>query len=80
MSRYPNTQKSHYESGLPALLSSYHSVIQPIVGQAFVALDPRVPQRGILVPTERENRLVHLLGIKYLQPDKQIEILTPSDP
>ena len=43
--------------------------------EPFVALDARVPQRGILVATEREHRLVHLLGIEDLEAHEQMEIL-----
>jgi hypothetical protein len=34
-----------------------------------------VAQRGILVATEREHRLVHLLGIEHLQAHEQVEVL-----
>ena len=36
-----------------------------------VALDARVPQRGILVAAEREHRLVHLLGVEHSQAHEQ---------
>src|SRR5271166_6417025 len=50
-----------------ASLPSYHGVIEPVMCEPLVALDPRVPQRGILVATKREHRLVHLLGVENLQ-------------
>ena len=43
--------------------------------EPLVALDARVPQRGILVAAEREHRLVHLLGIEDLEAHEQMEVL-----
>lgn len=43
--------------------------------EPFVAFDGRIPERGILVATEREHRLVHLLGIKHLAAYEKVEIL-----
>jgi hypothetical protein len=40
-----------------------------------MALDACVTQRGILIPPECENGLIHLLGVEYLEPHKQVKIL-----
>src|SRR5947209_14965323 len=56
-------------------IPSNHGVIEPIMCEPFVAFDARIPQRGILVATEREHRLVHLLGIKHLEAYEKVEIL-----
>jgi hypothetical protein len=58
-----------------ALLFSHHGVVESIVCEPLVARDARVPQRGILVATERENRLVHLLSIEHLQAHEKMEVL-----
>lgn len=50
-----------------ALLASYHSVVKTIVGQSLVAFDSCVMQRGILITTECEDRLIHLLGVEHLE-------------
>jgi hypothetical protein len=44
------------------------------VGQSLVALDARVPKGRVFVPAEREHRLVHLLGVEYLQANKQVKV------
>ena len=40
-----------------------------------MARDAGVPQRGILVAAEGEHRLIHLLGIEYLEAHQQVEVL-----
>ncbi len=40
------------------------------MGQALVALDSRVAERGVFVATEGEDGLVHLLGIEHLEADE----------
>jgi len=45
-------------------LSRHHGVVQPIVGQAFVALYASVPKRCVLISPEREHSLVHPLGVE----------------
>jgi hypothetical protein len=52
----------NHAAGLPF---SYHGVVESVMCEPLTALDARVPQRGILVATEREQRLIHLLGIEY---------------
>jgi hypothetical protein len=47
----------------------HHGVVEPVVGQAFVALNARIPERGIFVPTKGENCLIHLLGVEHLETD-----------
>ena len=42
--------------------------------QALVALDARVPQRGILGAAESEHRLIHLLGVEHLEADEQMKV------
>jgi len=49
-----------------ASLSSYYGVIQSVLCQSFVTINSRVPQRGILVATEREHGLIHLLSVEDL--------------
>src|SRR4051812_39283103 len=56
-------------------LPRYHGVVEPIVGQTVVALDTRVAKRGVFVPAEGENGLVHLLGVEHLEADKQVKVL-----
>ena len=58
-----------------ASLHSYHGIVEPVMCEPLVALDACVPQRRILVATEREYRLIHLLSIKYLEAHEQIEVL-----
>jgi hypothetical protein len=58
------------------LLSCYHGVVGSVMCEPLVTLDARVPQRGILVAAEREHRLIHLLGIEYLEAaHEQVEVL-----
>ena len=47
----------------------------------LMAFDAGVAQRCILVAPEREDGLIHLLGIEHLQPHQQVEIVhrQPSD-
>src|SRR5437588_4778226 len=52
-----------------------YGVIEPIVGQSLVTLDSRIAERGVFVPAEGEDSLVHLLGIKDLQAHEQMEVL-----
>ena len=40
-----------------------------------MAFDARVPQRGVLVTTERNHRLVHLLSIEHFEAYEQVEVL-----
>src|ERR1700674_4673723 len=56
-------------------LPRYHGVIEPVVGQALVALDARIAERGVFVATEGENSLVHMLGVEHLESHEQVEIL-----
>ena len=48
-----------------ASLHSYDCVVESVMCEPLVALNACVPQRRILVATEREHRLVHLLGIEH---------------
>ena len=52
----------------------HHGVVEPVVGQALVALDASVAERGVFVAAEREDSLVHLLGVEHLQADEQVEV------
>lgn len=47
------------------LLPRHHGVVEPVVGQALVTLNARIPERGVLIATKGEDRLIHLLGIEY---------------
>ncbi len=46
-----------------------------------MALDAGIGERSIFVATEREYRLVHLLGVEYLESHKQMEVFNskPGD-
>lgn len=40
-----------------------------------MAFDARIEQRGILVATEGEHHLIHLLGVEHLEAYEQVEVL-----
>ena len=48
-------------SGAPAVavvsVPRHHGVVEPVVGQARVALDSRVSERRVFIPAEREDSL-----------------------
>ena len=52
--------------GRCASLSSYYGVIKSVLCQSFVTINSYVTQRGILVATEREHGLIHLLSVEDL--------------
>lgn len=52
----------------------YHSVIPANLRQAFVAVDPRVGEAGVLVSTEGEHSGVHSLCVEHLQPPRPASI------
>ena len=56
-------------------LPRHHGVVEPVVGEALVALDARVAERGVFVAAEGEHGLVHLLGVEHLQAHEQVEVL-----
>ena len=53
----------------------HHRVEETILGQALVAFDARIAERGVFVATECEDCLVHLLGVEHSQPHEQVEVL-----
>ena len=59
----------------PRSLFRHHRVIKAVVRQSIMTLEACVAQRSILVTPKSEYRLIHLLGIENLQPEKQVEIL-----
>ena len=55
------------------LILRHHRIEEYVVLQPFVAFDARIAQRGILIPREREYRLIHLFGVEHLRPHEQVE-------
>ncbi len=49
-------------------LLGHHGVVEPVMREAFVAIDPGVLERCVLVTSEGEHGLVHLFGVEHLQP------------
>ena len=45
-------------------VSRHHRVVKPVVRPPLVTIDAGVRERRVLVPAEREDRLVHLLGVE----------------
>ncbi len=58
---------ARYRAHVPSV-SGNNGVIQSVMGQTRVALDAGVPERCVFVAAERENRLVHVLGVEHLEP------------
>jgi hypothetical protein len=59
----------------PSSLPRHHRVVQPVMRQPRVAVDARVPQRGVFVAAEGKDGLVHLLGVEDPELDEQVEVL-----
>src|SRR6266576_3604215 len=68
--RQPGGCRRRIKAGTAALLfPRHHGVVEPIVGQALVALDSRIAERRVFVATKGENGLVHLLGVEHFEAD-----------
>jgi hypothetical protein len=48
-------------------LLCHHGVVQSVVGQTVMTVDPRVSKGRVLVAAEGEHGLVHLLGVEDTQ-------------
>ena len=47
-----------------------HGVIEPVMGQALVALNARIAERGVFITPEGEHSLIHMLSVEHLEPHK----------
>lgn len=70
----PGLPSRNHSRGRQSLFR-YHRVIETEPSQAFMALNARIPERGIFVAPEGEDGLVHLLSVEYLQAHEQVEVL-----
>ena len=56
-------------------LPRHHGIIKPVAAEALMAIDARIAERSVLVATEGEDCLIHLLGVEHLQLHEQMEVL-----
>jgi hypothetical protein len=59
-----------------SLLLRHYCVVQPVVREPPVTLDACIAQRGVFVAAEREDGLVHVLGVEHLEPHEQVEVIS----
>ncbi len=66
------TAKFAREAFATASLPRHHRIVEPVVGQAGVAINAGVAERRVFIPPERKDRLVHLLGVEHLEAHEQV--------
>ena len=51
------------------------SVVKAVVGEAWVAVYSGVSEGSVFVAAEREDGLVHVLGVEHLETHEQVKVL-----
>ena len=76
-SRELTTSCSMYLSGVTVtdVVAGYHGVVEAVVPKTWVRVDAGICKAGVFIAPEREDSLVHLLGIENLEPHEQVKVL-----